>query len=411
MIESISFGEILPIENGIVFSSVDGEGLYFLEKGKKEAELLTFFPDRLTKQKAFYKALVKAEGKIFLSPSLADDIAVYDCETKEIQTIPLDGGIMESEELCKFWTSFVHGDFVYLIGHYYPAIVKLNIHTLELSYLTEWVEQIERKRKLQNGPYLGIGMQEGNIAVFPCCCTNGVLKLNLSTDETEFCELKTDIRGFNGICFSEGRYWLPSRDNYDVAAWDIHKGETDTLTVLDNGRNPGNFYPPLLLRKNLYLFSGTAAHAYSIDTENGTVKEIGILDETLTDRSKRPSQWRRIIAPPVLIEGTICFATTKDRLWHVYDPDTKKLIHFSVTVNEQGQREFIKKRSWEWFYREHCEKGESFIFVEEKLFDCKDFCNFLYEHQIELETLKIQDCRPKGNAGGDIYERLRELNA
>ena len=408
--ESISFAEVLPIENGIVFSSVDGEGLYFLEKGKREAELLAFFPNRLTEQKAFYKALTKAESKIFLSPVLADDIAVYDFETKEMQTIPLDGELAGAEELCKFWTSFTHGEFVYLIGHYYPAIVKVNIHTLELSYLTGWAEQIERKRKLQNGPYLGIGIQEGDTAVFPCCCTNGVLKLNLGTDETEFYELQTDIKGFNGICFSEGKYWLPSRDSYDVAVWDIHNEETDTLTVLDSGRNPGNFYPPLLWGKNLYLFSGTAPHAYSIDTGNRTVKEIAILDETLADDSERSPEWKKIAAPPALVEGTICFVTTKDRAWHVYAPDTETLTHFSVSVNERGQKAFRKKRSWEWFYQERCEKGESFIFMEEKLFDGKDFCDFLCEHQTELETLELQDCRPKGNAGRNIYEKLKELN-
>lgn len=407
MIGSISFGEIIPVEKGIIFSSRDGEGLYFLKAGEREAKRLAFFPDRRMKEQVFYKSLVKMGDRIFLSPSLADDIAVYDGGTKEIQTIPLDRMFGKAEGLCKFWTSLAVGNFVYLIGHYYPAIVKLNIHTLELTYLTGWVEQIERKRKLQDAPYLGIGIREGDTAFFPCCCTNGILKLDLRTDKTELCEVKTRINGFNGICFSEDRYWLPSRDSYDVAVWDIHQDRADTLAVLDSKRNKGNFYPPLLLGKKLYLFSNIVGHVYSMDTVDRTIRWIKGLDKILNNTPQLSSGQMKLVIPPALIQGKLCFVTARDCVWHVYDSDTESLTDFSVLPDEQGQKDLFRKRSWEWFYGELCEKGRSVLFAEEKLFGCKDFCDFVCEHQEELEILRSQGCRLEVDAGKHIYERAR----
>lgn len=408
MFEKISFSEAFQAEDGIIFSSTDGDGIYCLEKDMREAELLVSFPYNLPENKMPYKSLIKAENKIFLPPCLAEDIMIYDCRTQKSQFIKIKKWIENQEDLCKFWTSILYNDHIYFIGHYYPAIVKINIFTMELSYLTDWVEQIEERKRLKDSPYLGIGIIHEGVAFLPCCCSNVVLGLDLNTDETKIYDIQTNIEGFNGICFSRDLYWLTSRNSYEVAIWDKNTNCTETINLKVEKQHSKElfFRPPLIFNEKLYLLPAAADCAYCIDTVDRRIHKINALDKILNTTQDIQPNLCKIASPPALIDKKIYFVTGKDNQWHIFDPISNNLVNFLVQADQRGKKEIRKKRRLKAFGENITQNNAIQIFVEEKEDSCKDFCEFLNENKKEIEYFKSQFAVNKGNVGQLIYKRL-----
>lgn len=407
MIDQIDFSEIIQVENGIIFFSPEGNGLYFLKKGRKEAELLAYFGEGL--EALPYKAIVKAGNKIFLPPCKADDIAVYDCDTKKLQTAGLDKALVRENDFFKFWTSIAYGDYVYFAGHYYSAIIKMNVHTLELAYLTDWVGKIEEKRKLQDEPYLGSGMIQEDIALFPCCCTNAILILNLKTDETEICEIQTDIEGFNGICFSEDAYWLTSRNSREIIMWNKSTDYVETLAVESEKQNTGKplFRPPIMLDRQLYLFPVMAEHAYYVNIADRKIERAALVNEILDSEAENPDALSKTAGPPALAGGKIYFITGKDNVWHIYDPASKEIESLSVSINAHGQKAIRKKDALKRFGGSVSGRKGTVIFEEEQFFSCKELLEFVNDYQDKITDLREQAIIPEKNIGRQIYDRLK----
>lgn len=408
MHEKLSFGEVLRVDNGVIFSDIDGSGIYFLEKDKREAKLLVNFPYNLVGNKMLYKSLMKADTKIFLPPCLAKDILVYDYNLKTTQLIKLETLMEDQKDLCKFWTSILYDNYIYFIGHYYPAIVKINIFTMELSYLTDWVEQIERRRKLEGSPYLGIGIIHENIALFPCCCSNAVLRLDLNTDKTIVYDIQTDIEGFNGICFSRDRYWLTSRNSYQIAILEKNMNDVETMDMEAEERySKGLFFrPPLLFSEKLYLFPATADHVYCIDTVDRKIQRIRALDEILDLEQDGKLNFCKISSPPILIDHKIYFVTGKDNVWHIFDPITNSLENFIVQADPCGNRAIKIRRFLNAFGEDIAERNATYIVVEEEGYSCKDFCDVVNEYKDQLKYFKLQLPVTEENIGRSIYRKL-----
>ena len=371
--------------------------------------LLGYFPEAALEQEMPYKALARAGRKIILPPCQAETIAIYDCEKRMFCEVPLEPLCEGQKNLCKFWTSIAYQEQVYLIGHYYPAIVKMNIHTLETYYLTDWVVPIEKRRRLENSPYLGIGIVRESTAFFPCCCTNLILKMDLETDEITFCEIETQVKGFNGICYLEGKYWLTSRDTPAIVIWDESENRAETVEVEKRKTCEGkvSFAPSLIYGKKLYLLPYRAAHAYCIDTSSADkkIQRLEKLDPLFLLRQGEVFEGN-MVTTPSLVDGKILFVTQKDMLWHIYAPDTDTVMDFSAQMDVSEYKR-LKKRKLIRYVRNAMDKGDKIPVIDEaESFSCEDLCSFISEYGNEIRTLYKTFKPCEKNAGQDIYHYI-----
>lgn len=408
MDERIAFNEIIEVDDRIIFSSIEGEGLYFLEKNREEATLFVNFPNILFPQRAPYKIMQRIENKIIFPPCMAEEIAVYDWKTKKFNMIELDIVPNNLKNLCKFRTSIIHNDFVYLIGHYYPAIIKMNVYTMDVFYLTDWVQEIEKKRKLGNQPYLGIGIIQENVAKFPCCCTNLILELDLDTDRAKIHEVPTDIEGFNGICFAENVYWLTARNRCEIVIWDNNTDHTEILEVekRQDSLEGVPFNPPLLIDKKLYLFPFWADNAYCIDVSKKRVEKVEELNRVFGSQDNMKETYSKMKSPAVIVDGKIVFVDEKETIWHIYDPNSRSLTDFEVQLNKNVWKEIKKRDCIKQFGQEVCERNSIPIYWEGEMFLFRDFYDFIYKYENELNILRTQYMFPKEKKGQNIYNQF-----
>lgn len=410
MVSQLSFAEILQVNNEVLFSSNDGEGLYFLDKENKKARIFVDFPIMPNLVEDSYKVLAKVGNKIFLPSCFNEHIAVYDCETENYQILKLESLSAEQKNLHKFWTSIIYDHFIFFVGHYYPAIVKLNIDTMEMVYLTDWVEQIERKRKLDNAPYLGIGIVRDDIAMLPCCCTNAILKLDLKTNKTEVCEITACVDGFNGLCCSKDMYWLTVRNGPEIVVWNRNTDSVEMLKVERRKKYGGvPFAPPLKYQDNLYVFPYWGNYAYCINTFTKKIERIDELKDIFDIQQTALLKISKIIYPPTLVSGKIYFVTGMDKVWHIYDPVKKVVESFPVYIDMSRQKVIKKRRSLIDLGRAIRENNKTFLFWEEELFSGREYSEMVYEYQKEIGDFQSRHKAFKESTGQDIYSTLNLL--
>ena len=409
MFKSICWDEALPIETGIVFLSIEGVGLYFLENGKQEITLLTYLPDICIKGKKPYKTMVKFGDQIILPPCESDYIAVYDCGTRLFRTARLETLPMYQDDLYKFWICVVYKDFVYFIGHYYPAIVKMNIHTMKLSYLFDWIKQIGKRREEESTPFLKNAIVHKDALLMPCRCTNAILKLDLNTDKTELFEVETNKFQLDGICYARGKYWLTALNRYEIVIWDEKQNYTEIIELKKGESNTGSvlFCQPFVFHNNIYLFPFRADCAYSINTISKEVQKIDGLDSVFNSKQYIDQNYRKVVNIPAIKDGYVYFITGDKKNFHMYNLASKTKMNIPLYISTYTLRMTQierRKKMFNLFYkRDHSSKG-AVTFSEGEGFFCEDFCDFIckYEDGSPSPDFKSR----KVNIGQTIYSMM-----
>ena len=343
-------------ENDIWFSWATANGVCRIDKVSGKAELLEYFEDYSWNQGNLYHSIQKAGDQIVFVPSLAESIAVYDVWQKKISYISLqavDGtGRKETYPGIKFWSSILYGSFVYMFGYSYPAILKLNVETKEVKYLTDWVEKIEKRivKTTDSRGYFLEGTVFSHYAFIPCGCTNAVLKLNLLTDQTEVIDLDTSVDGFGGIAFDGEDFWLVGRGKNSncLICWNEGNYRLKEAVVGSfNEEYDGNtFWEPVCQNGVVYLFPLIDGDIYKADKQNGSV-EISICEDFKCSSADRQCQMSDGVMRPHLYREKIRFVTCHDFIWHEYDVKTRALQ--SREIRFEFSKKMIREKLLELF--------------------------------------------------------------
>jgi len=138
--------DIKEIDNKLLFSQAIWNGLYIIDKQTKEILYNTVFEgEDFTSVMLYYSFQIIGTKAVF-TPHSASCIAIFDIEDKILSYVKIENakkGYHEKyRDSGKFAQSFHYGSFVYMLGYSYPAILKLNIHTLEVTYISSWIDSV-----------------------------------------------------------------------------------------------------------------------------------------------------------------------------------------------------------------------------------------------------------------------------
>lgn len=173
-----------------------------------------------------YSDLVYFNGKIYFVPLSADEIAVYDIKNDIFEKIPFaDNKTIYNSKIFKkdykFSKGLVKENYVYFFSCTYPAILKLNIKTNCIEYVTNWVKAVENKITYFNDGYMRSFFYDDNLSIyFPMCCENFIMKYDLSTDECLLYEVGNTENSYSDIVFYKNNYYISSKNGHNVIKTD-----------------------------------------------------------------------------------------------------------------------------------------------------------------------------------------------
>lgn len=238
--------------NDKVWFCTDGvNALFSVDMASGDVVLEAELPGECYGTHRLYNAMRRVGTKIFFVPFYARDIAVYDVNSKEFQTIELDEGILQCKLGMPLFTGGeIWGEYLFCFTGYGNALVRLNTRTHQVNYVSDWINEIKGLICNEDVYFGGKSVVLQDKLMIPFCNVNAVLSLNPETMEWRIHQLGTEGRRYIGICFDGINYWLLSQDSSDfpnLVKWSpqMSFAETvnpDKLKVMQPSRGCGIFY-------------------------------------------------------------------------------------------------------------------------------------------------------------------------
>ncbi len=227
-------------ENGIIwFWWFNANGLCRFDSATKRVDIIAQYENAPNEKRDLYRAIKKIGNKLVLAPRAAKEIAIYDMDLKEMRYLSLadvkDCRKEKYDENYKFVVSLEHQNAVYLLGYRYPAIVKIDLETLNVTYPIAWVDEIESRIKNESDTrgYLIHAIALDEEAWITCGNTNALLRLNFKTDEVSVIDISCQMDGFGGIAWVNENFWLVGRGKNSnvIVMWNTYSTQTEEIEV------------------------------------------------------------------------------------------------------------------------------------------------------------------------------------
>lgn len=201
------------------FSEAKFNGCYRVQKENLETELLFRFPEEDLGQKRLHGDLKKVGDWLVFIPLTAKNIALFHMKTKEIKSFPLkspkEGRKIEYSPNSKLARCFSLGHYLYFTPRTYPAIVKLDLETWSLEYLTDWMlllePHIETERDPNLNSYFAGSLKKNDFLLMACACCSCFGEFDLKKETFSVFPIETQSNAFQQIKIIDEKYWLTPR--------------------------------------------------------------------------------------------------------------------------------------------------------------------------------------------------------
>lgn len=388
--------------NYIWAAAFDHNGLYKINTRTDKVEFIGLFMNEKKYECRLYASAVKVGGKIVFIPFTAREIAVYDILNNTIQKIGLKtiesfGNHQHANELCKFWSSTKWENTVYMLPHNYPAIVLMDVNTLELRYCSEFIDELERMSVNDaTEPYVTDLYQNKQMIYCSCGCANAVILMNLKELYVEVHNIPVNTYGFNGILKDEQYLWLAPRRDGGLTRYDTVTGETEQYTDY-----PLGFEAPMVPFHSLYkyhegflLLPALGNQFIYFDKEKGTMDNVDYLSRLICIK-KEEGVYSFDITMAYSVDGNqLTFMNGMNYNWCIVDLDNNKVETKTYWIENNYPRSEVL-----WWYR-HTHEVEMVI-LENYGIRLLDYLHVVCAEDKNCESTEIE----QGGKlkGGDIY--------
>ena len=203
----------------IYFFSRDWNGLYILDYKSKEIKLIGIMPEEHILSRRLCAGIVHCHEMLVLVPMTAKKIWIYSLENRQWRG--LERKYVTENDCCKeIFRAIKYKEYLFFIGSNYPAIIRMNIETYNLEYLTEPYNFLESKKNPSECYFISDYAIQNNYLLVASCLNNYVLQLNMDTFEFEWFEVGNKDYCYSGIAWDGEYYWLSPRRGTPIVKWD-----------------------------------------------------------------------------------------------------------------------------------------------------------------------------------------------
>lgn len=344
---------------------LDGDDLYFPVYGSDElvkasistgkSEVLCKFSKNPEKEYFnLYNSVEKIANNLVFAPAGAEKIALYNINNKEMSYIDLERFDIDGNEVYDdnslFWKCIIDGEIIYLLGFYYPSIVRIDMTRMNVSYIREWIKEVnqyipsgDKRGYIGNGCFI-----QGREVILPLMCAPALLHLNLDSLTTYVEVLNTKMDGFGCMACDEEFLYLQGKGDSigKVCKYSIIKREVVVDEVLIEKLNRNDyttaFSGTVLSGRKWLLFPQEANNLYELNTDT-MMTEIPSWASFMDEYKNSTDHW---VLCAKLTGKKVIFVTNHDKSWHEYDLNSGEIRHFRVLLpvsySEKSMEEKIK---------------------------------------------------------------------
>ncbi len=231
----MDFNDAVIWQDEAWFFSNDFNGLYSVDLSSQEIKFRGQVPFEPRTEHHLYSSLVIWENKIYLVPSRAKKMAVYDMAAERFEQMDL----IDKDEYQLFYGNFLYGSNLFLFHLFDAKILKIDLKSKEIMVIDEWIDKAMPyffRKSGANFSYFRkqLVCREGKIYI-PFCYANAVLEIDCESLRTNIHVIGTEEYGYAGICESGEDLWLaPKQRNGVVVRWNPQTGHKDVFKCGDD---------------------------------------------------------------------------------------------------------------------------------------------------------------------------------
>jgi hypothetical protein len=394
------------------FTLYQANALFRMDKETWEAEYMGGTPQIDNIGLAFGR-IAKCHGKLFLAPQTADFIGVYDMESSQFGRIAL-------EDMCapgryKFHEVATYGEYVYMFGFAYPAIIRINARTQEITYITDWVGPLQEQKINEDGLWLGDGHVCGKEIVLPAESANAALVFDMDSCQSKIIPIPSKNSGYVKICFDGDSYWLSARHSGGTAVkWHPVKG-TEEIEIPD-GWADGDYWNMCYANGFAWYFPTLGNTAFKVDTATDRAETAEpFMPECRLRESKGADQLANYIV--AYADGDIIYAHTGVSNTHIsYNTKTGERREEAIAISAGDRKRVVDDIVLRRCDRDMVRSMYDCVFGESTVFALEDFIGQLTAgsgevwesaKKIQIETCRENIANADGTAGQKIYDDIR----
>lgn len=336
--------------------------LYKIDKRTKECQILLELNKDLSNS---YSSIQKNGNKIILIPWCAKDIVIYDLMAEKSKKIYLN----ESDIKYKFWDAFSYGENVFLLGYFYPAIIKINMVSLEMVYLTDWKKIIESRKSGRVDGFFIHGEVVNNDAWISCGVTNLMIKLDLKEMIFQYYEILLLEGGCGAFTYDGEAFWIGERGNRfeNLIYWNPNKNKTESIKLLENSnRKWCPIHSIVSYQNTIIVFPFANSCIYEVEKKSRKVFKSSI--NTYCDCNIYNIEKWKILS--LFREKNCITFVTGDFIWHEFDLNNR--THRSYKIEIEDMRLVINSFSIRLNRNKTVYEEKGFLDVFLKYISCKD---------------------------------------
>ncbi len=415
----ISFENFIRAENSYWFTAFNFNGLFKINDENQEADCIGCFPEEKNGFRLFH-SIVQYKNMLIFTPFSAEGIAIYRFDTQKFSRLPLKiptqghNKRVPYSKQSKFSFCAVYKDNAFFFPCTYPAIIKMNLKTMELEYLYNPIIELSKIVKHKQSYYFRNGVVEGKTATFWCVAANTFVEFDMETYRFKCCFSLNRKERYVEFINDNTAFWLipegKSRNILKISKDFLHIDSIEMPNEIILENLP--FLYSVVLPESLYIFPGTAKSVMKIDKQNNHVEAVSMFNgEHMEKYSGLRTDWKFFFA--LKIENKIFAFNNFAHQLITYDFETGNIKNQSIKAKNPditNREQFLI--SWKTHYLSAVRDVDLAV-CENFQMPLESFLNMLSEENSEFfeifysaqkRIMKNENCHMDGTCGEAIYK-------
>lgn len=233
-------------------TALDFNGLFRIEKDTFKIHYVGQFSNEKREGYDLFSKTTECDGKLYCAPCNANNIGIYDKQTKEFSSIPLELHEDGCNKKNKYIEAFAYDKYVFITGCRIFNILKIDTQTNDITVIDNWKTQL-LSHKNAEAPYLiAYGCQIEDKLYFPSRYANAMFAFDMRDCSSEIHLFNNKNRMYYRGNFIKDKIWICSNLDSSIGIYDIATGRT---VDLDNHFRFNGFSDIRVCCDNVYCFS------------------------------------------------------------------------------------------------------------------------------------------------------------
>lgn len=367
--------------------------LYQMDLETGTVERVMTFPGLPNDMHDSYIGIKKVQNSIILIPYNTEDIYIYDIEKKQGKKLVLNK-VQKSDML--FSEAIEYKDKLFLIPQCYPAVVSLNVNSLEVQEYEDCVKPF-----LKDGEYIPLFIwayfKKEQYLYLASCNNSKILIFNMEDGSFEIKKIGNYLYGYTNMIFDGESFWLAAYKKNRIVRWKEETGETEEYTypITENQKTNEAWSTLLNFKDDIIVCYGHSIDVLLLDKKTGEFRNHKGIEEPLDKVRKEATNNAGIAFAKFIDPETVVMfmrANSSIFIWNIYSNQWK-------CIPSRFKRDdllYFEKRNIEKYYIEKMvpySLKEGMVTVSQyidyilssdvKIFDCT------YEPYDEVESSSI----------------------